>query len=39
MAAMSEQENPDHPTLELLRQAIERHCRKHVALGPDDAEE
>ena len=39
MAAMSEQKNPDHPTLELLRQAIEHHCRKHVALGPDDAEE
>jgi hypothetical protein len=39
MAAMSEQENPNHPTLELLRQAIELHCRQHVALGPDDARE
>jgi hypothetical protein len=39
IAVMTEQENPDQPTLDLLRQAVELHCRKHVALGPEDAEE
>ena len=36
---MTEKDYPDQPILALLRQAVELHCRTHVALGPDDAEE
>ena len=36
---MTEREDPDQPTLDLLCQAIELHCRKQTGLGPDDAQE
>jgi hypothetical protein len=36
---MTEKDHPNQSILALLRQAVELHCRTHVALGPDDAEE
>jgi hypothetical protein len=36
---MSDEEHPDQPILDLLRQAVEVYCYKHVVLGPEDANE